>query len=100
MEELSRNDKAFIRPSPAGATLGGVARRTREAMLVCEAAGFDVVIVATVGVGKSETAVAGMTDIFLLLHLPAGGDEPQGIKKSIEGMAVHILIQSSDNARG
>ena len=75
MEELARHPDAFIRPSPTGGSLGGVARRTREAMLVCEAAGFDVVIVETVGVGQSETAVADMVDLFLLLLLPSGGDE-------------------------
>ncbi len=75
MEDLAKNDAAFIRPSPAGETLGGVARRTREAMLLCEAAGFDVIFVETVGVGQSETAVADLTDLFLLLLLPGGGDE-------------------------
>src|SRR3546814_16086173 len=83
MAELSRHPQAFIRPSPTGGTLGGVARRTREAMLVCEAAGFDVVIVETVGVGQSETAVAEMVDTFLLLLPTAGGDELQGRKKGI-----------------
>src|SRR5262245_17308545 len=83
MEELSRRHAAFIRPSPAGAPLGGVARRTREAMLLAEAAGFDVIIVETVDVGQSETAVAEMVDMFLLLLAPAGGDELQGIKRGI-----------------
>ena len=83
MEDLSRNPNAFIRPSPAGHTLGGVARRSRESILLCEAAGFDVILVETVGVGQSETAVADMTDMFLLMLLPAGGDELQGLKKGI-----------------
>ena len=77
MEMLSRREEAFIRPSPAGQTLGGVARHTRETILLVEAAGFDVVIVETVGVGQSETAVADMTDMFVLLLLPAGGDREQ-----------------------
>src|SRR5690606_5935861 len=81
MAALAREDAAFIRPSPAGATLGGVARRTREAMLACEAAGHDVILVETVGVGQSETAVADMTDLFLLLLHPGGGDALQGIKR-------------------
>ena len=82
METLSNNPAAYIRPSPAGATLGGVARRTREAILLCEAAGMDVVIVETVGVGQSETAVARMTDLFVLLLSPSGGDELQGMKRA------------------
>lgn len=96
MEELSRNERAFIRPSPAGQSLGGVARRTRECVLVCEAAGFDVVIVETVGVGQSETAVAKMTDLFLLLLAPAAGDELQGIKKGIVELADIILVNKAD----
>ena len=96
MEELSRHPQAFIRPSPAGGTLGGVARRTREAMLTCEAAGFDVVIVETVGVGQSETAVAEMVDIFLLLLQPGGGDELQGIKKGIVELADAVIVNKAD----
>lgn len=96
METLARNDKAFIRPSPAGKTLGGVTRRTRETMLICEAAGFDVIFVETVGVGQSETAVAEMTDMFLLMLLPGGGDELQGIKRGIMELADLILVNKSD----
>lgn len=96
METLSTNPRAFIRPSPAGGTLGGVARRTRESILLCEAAGFDVVIVETVGVGQSETMVAGMTDVFLLLLLPAGGDDLQGIKRGILELADIVVINKAD----
>ncbi len=96
METLSRNPAAFIRPSPAGETLGGVARRTRESMLLCEAAGFDIILVETVGVGQSETAVAAMTDIFVLMLLPAGGDELQGMKKGIVELADLILVNKAD----
>jgi len=96
MEILSRNPNAFIRPSPAGETLGGVARRTREGMLLCEAAGYDIVLVETVGVGQSETAVAAMTDIFVLMLLPAGGDELQGMKKGIVELADLILVNKAD----
>ena len=96
MEQLSRNPAAFIRPSPAGVTLGGVARRTRESILLCEAAGFDVVLVETVGVGQSETAVAEMTDFFLLLLLPGGGDELQGLKKGIVEIADMIVVNKAD----
>ncbi|MGE4219940.1 MAG: methylmalonyl Co-A mutase-associated GTPase MeaB [Alphaproteobacteria bacterium] len=96
MEALGRHRDAFIRPSPAGRTLGGVARRTREALLVCEAAGFDVVLVETVGVGQSETAVAEMTDLFLLLLLPGGGDELQGLKKGIVEIADIVLVNKAD----
>jgi len=96
METLSRQVDAFIRPSPAGSTLGGVARRTRETMLLCEAAGFDVIFVETVGVGQSETAVADMTDLFLLLLLPGGGDDLQGIKRGIMELADMILVNKAD----
>lgn len=98
MEELARDPMAFIRPSPAGKTLGGVARRTREAMLLCEAAGFDVVIVETVGVGQSETAVADMVDMFVLLQSPGGGDDLQGIKRGIMELADMIAINKADGA--
>jgi len=96
MEELSRNNASFIRPSPAGATLGGVARRTREAMLLVEAAGFDTVIVETVGVGQSETAVADMVDMFVVLLLPAGGDDLQGIKRGVIELADLIVVNKAD----
>jgi LAO/AO transport system kinase len=96
METLSRNPDAYIRPSPAGKTLGGVTRRTRETLLLCEAAGFDVIFVETVGVGQSETAVAEMTDMFLLLLLPGGGDELQGIKRGIMELADLVLVNKSD----
>ncbi|MBI3708912.1 MAG: methylmalonyl Co-A mutase-associated GTPase MeaB [Proteobacteria bacterium] len=96
MPDLARADAAFIRPSPTGGTLGGVARRTREAGLVCEAAGFDIVIVETVGVGQSETAVADMVDLFLLLLPPAGGDELQGLKKGIVELADLIIVNKAD----
>ena len=96
MEALSQRTEAFIRPSPAGGTLGGVAARTREAMLLCEAAGFDVVIVETVGVGQSETAVAGMTDFFCLLQLPNAGDDLQAIKKGVVELADAIVINKAD----
>ena len=96
METLSRNDSAFIRPSPAGKTLGGVTRRTRETLLLCEAAGFDIIFVETVGVGQSETAVAEMTDMFLLMLLPGGGDELQGIKRGIMELADLVLVNKSD----
>jgi LAO/AO transport system kinase len=96
MEELSRDARAFIRPSPSGCTLGGVARRTREAMLVCEAAGFDVIVVETVGVGQSETAVSDMVDMFLLVLVPGGGDELQGIKKGIVELADAIVVNKAD----
>lgn len=96
MEELARQASAFIRPSPAGQTLGGVARKTRETMLVCEAAGFDVIIVETVGVGQSEITVASMVDFFLLLQLPNAGDELQGIKRGVMEIADAILINKAE----
>ena len=96
MEQLSVNEAAYIRPSPASGTLGGVAEKTREAMLVCEAAGFDVVIVETVGVGQSETAVASMTDLFVLLQLPNAGDDLQAIKKGVMELADLVVINKAD----
>lgn len=96
MERLSRNPKAFIRPSPAEAELGGVARRTREAILLMEAAGYSVVIVETVGVGQSETMVADMTDVFVLLLAPAGGDELQGVKRGVMERADFVLVNKAD----
>ena len=96
MERLARHPQAFIRPSPAGTSLGGVARRSREALLLVEAAGFDLLIVETVGVGQSETAAATMTDAFLLLLAPGGGDELQGIKRGIMELADFILINKAD----
>lgn len=96
MDTLASDANAYIRPSPAGDSLGGVARKTREAMLLCEAAGYDFIIVETVGVGQSETAVRSMTDMFLLLMLPNAGDELQGIKKGIMEMADAIVINKAD----
>ena len=96
MEQLSVNEAAYIRPSPASGTLGGVAEKTREAMLVCEAAGYDVVIVETVGVGQSETAVASMTDLFVLLQLPNAGDDLQAIKKGVMELADLVVINKAD----
>ena len=96
MEYLSRHPNAFIRPSPSRAALGGVARRTREAIILCEAAGYDVVMVETVGVGQSETMVADMTDLFLLLLAPAGGDELQGVKRGIMEIADLIVVNKAD----
>ncbi|MCC7272363.1 MAG: methylmalonyl Co-A mutase-associated GTPase MeaB [Alphaproteobacteria bacterium] len=96
MTDLARHPAAFIRPTPAGGTLGGVARRTRDAMVLVEAAGFDVVLVETVGVGQSETAVADMVDLFLLLLLPAGGDELQGLKKGIVEIADLLVVNKAD----
>ncbi len=96
MADLGRHPDAFIRPSPTGGTLGGVARRTREALLVCEAAGFDVVLVETVGVGQSEVAVADMVDLFVLVASPAGGDELQGIKRGIMELADVIVVNKAD----
>jgi LAO/AO transport system kinase len=96
MEKLSVHPQAYIRPSPSSGTLGGVAAKTREAMLVCEAAGHDVVIVETVGVGQSETAVAGMTDMFVLLQLPNAGDDLQAIKKGVMELADLVVINKAD----
>ena len=96
MANLSNAENAFIRPSPSSGTLGGVAAKTREAMLLCEAAGFDVVLVETVGIGQSETAVCDMTDFFLALMLPGGGDELQGIKKGLVELADMIAINKAD----
>ena len=96
MEMLSVHEKAYIRPSPSSGTLGGVAEKTREAMLVCEAAGYDVVIVETVGVGQSETAVAGMTDMFVLMQLPNAGDDLQAIKKGVMELADLVVINKAD----
>jgi LAO/AO transport system kinase len=96
MDRLSRNKNAFIRPSPSRSHLGGVARRTREAIELCEAAGFDVVLIETVGVGQSETVVAEMSDLFILLMAPAGGDELQGVKRGIMEMADIILVNKAD----
>ena len=98
MPELSRHASAFIRPSPAGETLGGVARRTREALIVCEAAGFEIVLVETVGVGQSETAVSEMTDVFVLLLQPGGGDELQGIKRGVMELADLVVVNKADGA--
>ncbi|TRD22575.1 methylmalonyl Co-A mutase-associated GTPase MeaB [Palleronia caenipelagi] len=98
MERLSRNPAAFIRPSPSQTELGGVARRTREAILLCEAAGYDAVLVETVGVGQSETMVAQMTDLFVLLLAPGGGDELQGVKRGIMEIADLILVNKADGA--
>ena len=96
MEKLSMDTRAFIRPSPSSGTLGGVAEKTREAVLLCEAAGYDVVIVETVGVGQSETAVAGMTDLYLLLQLPNAGDDLQAIKKGVMELADLVVINKAD----
>jgi len=96
MERLVRDPDAFIRPTPAGGELGGVARRTREALLLCEAAGFDVVLVETVGVGQSEIAVADLTDLFVLLASPAGGDDLQGVKRGIMELADLVVVTKAD----
>ena len=96
MERLSVHERAYIRPSPSSGTLGGVAEKTREAMLVCEAAGYDVVIVETVGVGQSETAVHGMTDMFVLMQLPNAGDDLQAIKKGVMELADLVIINKAD----
>ncbi|MBL4916130.1 methylmalonyl Co-A mutase-associated GTPase MeaB [Szabonella alba] len=96
MERLSRHPSAYIRPSPSQSHLGGIARRTREAVALCEAAGFDIVLIETVGVGQSETVVAEMCDLFVLLLAPAGGDELQGVKRGIMEMADLILVNKAD----
>jgi LAO/AO transport system kinase len=96
MEKLAVEERAFIRPSPSGGTLGGVARKTRETMILCEAAGFDVIIVETVGVGQSETAVASMVDFFLVLMIAGAGDELQGIKKGILEIADAVAVNKAD----
>ena len=96
MTELARDPRAFIRPSPSGGTLGGVARRTRETMTVCEAAGYDVVLVETVGVGQSEVMVAGMVDMFVVLVMPGSGDELQGIKRGILELADLLVVTKAD----
>jgi LAO/AO transport system kinase len=96
MSELGRHPDAFIRPTPSSGTLGGVARRTREAILLCEAAGFDTVLVETVGVGQSEVAVADLVDLFVLVASPAGGDELQGIKRGIMELADLIVVNKAD----
>lgn len=96
MERLSRDKNAFIRPSPSQSHLGGVARRSREAVALCEAAGFDIVLIETVGVGQSETVVSEISDLFLLLLAPAGGDELQGVKRGIMEMADLILVNKAD----
>ncbi len=97
MERLAQREAAFIRPSPAAGALGGVAEKTREALLACEAAGFDVVIVETVGVGQSETAVAGMTDVFVLLQLPNAGDDLQALKKGVVELADIVVYNKADS---
>jgi LAO/AO transport system kinase len=96
MELLSQRTEAFIRPSPSSGSLGGVAAHTREALLLCEAAGYDIIIVETVGVGQSETAVAGMTDCFVLLQLPNAGDDLQAIKKGIMELADLVVFNKAD----
>src|ERR1700741_4911479 len=96
MARLPADDNAFIRPSPSAGTLGGVAAKTRETMLACEAAGFDVILVETVGIGQSETAVADMTDFFLALMLPGAGDELQGLKKGLVELADMIAVNKAD----
>lgn len=96
MEELSRNQKAFVRPSPSAGTLGGVHKKTRETMLICEAAGFDVILIETVGVGQSETYVRGMVDFYLLLVLTGAGDELQGMKKGIMELADGVVVHKCD----
>jgi len=96
MERLAVRPEAFIRPSPSGGSLGGVADRTREVMLLCEAAGYDVVLIETVGIGQSEVAVSSMVDFFLVMLLPAGGDELQGIKKGVVELADALVVNKAD----
>ncbi len=96
MEALSKNERAFVRPSPSGKTLGGVARKTRETILLCEAAGFDVILIETIGVGQSEVAVRGMVDFFLLLVLTGAGDELQGMKKGVMELTDALVIHKAD----
>jgi LAO/AO transport system kinase len=96
MEKLSRQENAYVRPTPSGGALGGVAGRSREAMLVCEAAGFDIIIIETVGVGQSEIAVSNLADMFILLLSPGGGDELQGIKKGIVELADLVVVNKAD----
>jgi len=99
MEQLSRDPLAYIRPSPSGTTLGGVARKTRETILLCEAAGYKRILIETVGVGQSETAVQAMSDLYLLLLLPGAGDELQGIKRGIVELADMVLVNKADGER-
>ncbi|WP_189660811.1 methylmalonyl Co-A mutase-associated GTPase MeaB [Phaeocystidibacter luteus] len=99
MNRLSQNENAFIRPSPSAGSLGGVARKTRETMILCEAAGYDIILVETVGVGQSETSVKRMVDLFALLLLPGAGDELQGIKRGIMEMADLILLNKADSGQ-
>ena len=98
MERLTVRPEAFIRPSPSSGSLGGVAHRTREVMLLCEAAGYDVVLIETVGIGQSEVSVASMVDFFLVMLLPAGGDELQGIKKGVVELADALVVNKADGA--
>jgi LAO/AO transport system kinase len=98
MEKLARSPKSFIRPSPSGGSLGGVAHRTREVMLLCEAAGYPVVLIETVGIGQSEVAVSSMVDFFMVLLLPGGGDELQGIKRGVIELADTLVVNKADGA--
>ena len=98
MERLTVKPEAFIRPSPSSGSLGGVAHRTREAMLLCEAAGYDVILIETVGIGQSEVAVSSMVDFFLVLLLPSGGDELQGIKKGVIELADALVVNKADGS--
>jgi LAO/AO transport system kinase len=96
MERLAREERAFIRPSPSGGSLGGVAHRTRESLLLCEAAGYDVVLVETVGIGQSEVSVASMVDFFLVLLQPGAGDDLQGLKKGVLELADAMVVNKAD----